>query len=244
MSRTRAGEEPLLGDPAVVESFKKKLALQLTKHGWNNADLARKLNVSGTAVGKWLRTGIIGKNNLMALCQAFGKSPSYFMNPGIPADDTSPAATVISSSVSDDVVQLCDYSIAHAGAWETSGDAPPILSMMVRKCWLFAKISSDSVLSELFIYTIQNDTMSPTLNPGDMVLVDRSTTRPTKSGFYLVSISGELGIRRLQLTPEATVIVSCDNDAYTGFTVDQTSHDSDNFALLARVVSPLVIRSL
>jgi len=246
MNRTRDAEEPLLADPAVVDSFKAKLVYQLRKREWKNSDLARKMNVSGTAVGKWVRTGIIGKVNLMALSQVFGMPVTYFMNPNIPVEDdvASPTVAVHGASVGLEAIQVKDYRLAFGSPAKPSSAPGPIISMMVRRSWVEAHVSDTCAQAHLFLFTVQTDTMVPTLQRGDVLFVDTSQQCVTENGLYLVSIRGVEDVRRLQIVPDGSIIVGCDNSVYSNFTTEDPSTSSADFEVLGRIVVPMSLRPM
>lgn len=246
MNQKRDAEEPMLADPAVVNSFRQKLIYQLKKREWKNTDLARKTNVSGTAVGKWVRTGIIGKANLMAVCQVFDKPVTYFMNPDIPVEDGGISLSGHATGAAREIetVQIRDYGLAHNKTSSPGSTLGPILSMMVRKSWLEENLGVEPLQSNLFIYTVQADTMAPTLNRGDVLLIDTSNPQTYGNGMHLVNIRGREGVRRLQVLPDGAIVVSCDNDLYENFTTHEHGVSADNVQILGRVVIPISLRPL
>ena len=65
------------------------------------------------------------------------------------------------------------------------------------------------------VLTVHDDTMAPTLNAGDLLLIDLAVTRPRRDGLYVLHRPGDISIRRLQLGPQgdaATIIA--DNPKY------------------------------
>ena len=85
------------------------------------------------------------------------------------------------------------------------------------------------------------ESMEPTIRAGEMVLVDRSATRPT-DGIYVVRLEGDLLVKRLQRLPGNQIEVSSDNPLYKSFTVHLD--DGIDFAIIGRVVIALSLRHL
>lgn len=71
------------------------------------------------------------------------------------------------------------------------------------------------------VVTIQvcESSMSPTLELGDQVIVDRSVERIDTDGVYAVRLAGALRIRRFQLRADGGVMVIPDNAAYQAETI-------------------------
>lgn len=64
------------------------------------------------------------------------------------------------------------------------------------------------------------ESMSPTINPGDLIWLDTSYSTPTADGLYLLNTSGDVVIKRLQINPfDNSIEISSDNKAYKSFTL-------------------------
>jgi phage repressor protein C with HTH and peptisase S24 domain len=81
--------------------------------------------------------------------------------------------------------------------------------------WL--KALTPSAPSSLSIVRVDGDSMSPTLNPGDDILVDlEDSTARLRDGIYVLRIDDALVVKRLALNPIAKrVTVQSDNPAYS-----------------------------
>ncbi|MFT0546920.1 LexA family transcriptional regulator [Allopusillimonas ginsengisoli] len=246
MNRTREAEELLLADPAAVDTFRTKLAYQLNRKRWKNVDLARKVGVSATSVGKWLKQGNIGKANLLSLSRLFGVPVNYFTDPSVPTelDNDSLVGTVLGKQTEEvKAVQIRDFNLAHGRPSRAKNSLAALVSMMVRKTWLDAHLPANPVYSDLYIYTVQTDAMAPTLSRGDIAVVDVGRRDVAESGLYLVRIMDADDVRRIQINPDASFIVSCDSDLYSSFTVTDPQETTENFEILGQILTPLILRS-
>lgn len=62
---------------------------------------------------------------------------------------------------------------------------------------------------------VTEDAMAPSINPGDLLLLDRTQTRPREDGLYALLRLEQLIVRRLQIDPvKETVSVLADNPRY------------------------------
>jgi len=66
-------------------------------------------------------------------------------------------------------------------------------------------------IKESLIYTISDDTMSPTLNKNDLLLINTAVT--TRDGLNLIIINGRQYVRRIEHTANE-IYVNSDNKAY------------------------------
>lgn len=72
---------------------------------------------------------------------------------------------------------------------------------------------------KLSIITIKGDSMKPTLEEGDIVLIDHRYNTLKNDSIYVLLMDGELRVKRLQKGPDQVIIVS-DNTKYTPQHID------------------------
>ncbi len=63
------------------------------------------------------------------------------------------------------------------------------------------------------------DSMVPTINNGDMLLVDRMIDRVVDDGIYVVVVGGGVLVKRIQLRHNGSVVLKSDNDRYDAQTI-------------------------
>jgi phage repressor protein C with HTH and peptisase S24 domain len=68
--------------------------------------------------------------------------------------------------------------------------------------------------ADLFLVTAQGDSMVPTIQEGDILLVDKSRQRGSDDGIYILSLDHELVAKRLQWMFDGSVRIVSDNTAY------------------------------
>lgn len=69
------------------------------------------------------------------------------------------------------------------------------------------------------IIRIENESMSPTINAGDMVWADTSISHPNNDGIYLLNIGEMLVPKRILINPiKNSAIIKSDNPKYENFT--------------------------
>lgn len=104
---------------------------------------------------------------------------------------------------------------AAAGAGAINTDSAPVCYSAFRWDWLHRVTSAPP--EELAVIQVAGDSMEPTLHHGDHVLIDRTITRWTRDGLYVIrySISDELMVKRLIWVPGSkTFSIRSDNPAY------------------------------
>lgn len=93
--------------------------------------------------------------------------------------------------------------------------------------------------AQLQVMSYSGDSMSGTINTGDVIVVDIATTAFETDGIYLFSYNNILQIKRLQLVSEGLRVRS-DNDFYADWTIDEEQKAS--LTILGRVVYCYVVK--
>ncbi|MBS4760696.1 MAG: helix-turn-helix transcriptional regulator [Clostridium sp.] len=81
----------------------------------------------------------------------------------------------------------------------------------------------------------QGDSMLPTIEGGDSLLIDHSRREIYDGKIYCVRIEGQLYAKRLQKIPPNTIRVVSDNDKYRSFEIDLSQEINFDFAVIGEV---------
>lgn len=87
--------------------------------------------------------------------------------------------------------------------------------------------------SELFLTRAAGDTMQPTINDRDFILVEKKATRPFAGRIYLVRMDDSLLCKRIHEYPGRKLLLMNDNSRYKHFEIQP---DQPAFAIIGRVV--------
>jgi phage repressor protein C with HTH and peptisase S24 domain len=93
---------------------------------------------------------------------------------------------------------------------------------------------SSAPASDLRIIAVMGDSMEPTLQPGQRILVDTGDTKPSPPGIFVVWDGQGLVVRRVALLPHsdpARVKITCDNPKY-----DPSERTIDEAHIRGRVI--------
>ncbi|MEW6691680.1 MAG: S24 family peptidase [Pseudomonadota bacterium] len=98
------------------------------------------------------------------------------------------------------------------GAWNSQEN---IISMLAfRRDWLKAEGLDAKHLAAI---RARGDSMEPTIQSGDTLLVDLRVTTPRADGIYIIEQEGGLSAKRIQRAPDGTLYIRSDNPAYREF---------------------------
>ena len=189
----------MLNDPRVV------LERLCTERGEDFAGLSRMLGRNPAYIQQFVRRGVpkrLGEAERRKLARYFSIPESML---GGPADDEAIGGLV-------PVKRTPVRASAGPGAIPHEQTGKPYLAF--DETWLKSLTSSPP--GRLSIIRVEGDSMAPTLNAGDDILVDLGdTTERLRDGIYVLRADEALVVKRLALHPAGRrVTVQSDNPAY------------------------------
>ena len=93
----------------------------------------------------------------------------------------------------------------------------------------------DINVHESEIIFAQGDSMMPTIDGGDSLLVDHGRKEIYDGKIYCVRIDGQLYAKRLQKIPPNKVVVVSDNPKYRSFEIDLTENRDFDFEVIGEI---------
>jgi phage repressor protein C with HTH and peptisase S24 domain len=177
-----------------------------TERGEDFAGLSRMLGRNPAYIQQYVRRGVpkrLKEEERRKLARYFAISEALL---GGPAEEP----RVIEGLIS--IKRHPVYASAGPGAIVNEGHAKPYFGFGER--WLKALTATPA--SNLSIVRVEGDSMSPTLNDGDDILVDLGDAgERLRDGIYVLRIDDALVVKRLALNPMGRrVTVQSDNPAY------------------------------
>ncbi|MGH7935371.1 MAG: XRE family transcriptional regulator [Candidatus Binataceae bacterium] len=210
----------------VDEEFRQRLRLIMQQFG-SVADLARAVGVSDNAIYKWVSgRGQPSMVSLVNLARAAGVSVEWLATGrGIPSKSKSEACAPESS----DYVTMPRQGLRGVGGRDAIQNQQIVDFINFRSDWIQRVFNVDP--RSLALVEAIGDSMSPTVDEGDLVLIDLRENRFKSDGLYVLRSGGDLSIKRLQCRPDGSLMIRSDNSAYEPQRVAQ-----DDIVILGRVV--------
>lgn len=210
----------------VDEEFRRRLRLIMQQFG-SVADLARAVGVSDNAIYKWVSgRGQPSMVSLVNLARAVGVSVEWLATGrGVAAKSKTETHTLDSS----DYVTMPRHDLRGVGSHNSIQNQQIVDSINFRSDWIQRSFNVDP--RSLALIEVLGDSMSPTVDEGDLVLVDVHENRFKSDGLYVLRSGGDLAVKRLQQRPDGSLMIRSDNAAYEPQLVAQ-----DDIAILGRVV--------
>ena len=190
----------MINDPRVV------LERLCAERGEDFAGLSRMLGRNAAYIQQFVRRGVpkrLGEDERRKLARYFGISETLL---GGPAAETGTPNGLLSVKRHPVTVS------AGPGAIVTDELGKPYFAFDER--WL--KALTPSTPSNLSVVRVEGDSMAPTLNAGDDILVDLGDSgERLRDGIYVLRIDDALVVKRIALNPVGRrVTVQSDNPAY------------------------------
>ncbi len=225
MSRSRESASPVsIGESAGADKIAFIGRLQTILRHWPSADrLARATGVSPSAFRKWLRgEAEPSRERLVALAQAAGVAVGWLVSgegPEPRLQGASPQAGARGDTpTSDSGLDRRDYVVlpkrpeAAAAGPESPVSPDGAEFIALRQDWVRAALGIDP--ERLLVETAVGESMTPTIQNGDVLFVNTGDNRFHSFGVYVLEVAGERLVKRVQPKLDGTLILISDNLAY------------------------------
>ena len=205
------------------EEFRRRLRLIMQQFG-SVADLARAVGVSDNAIYKWVSgRGQPSMISLVNLARAARVSVEWL------ATGQDAPKSEARGAESAEYVYLPRNSV-RSSVGRGAVQSRQIVDYLAFKTeWLRRRFGVDP--KNLMLVEAVSDSMSPTIDEGDLVLSDLRDPRFRHDGIYVLRASGELSIKRIQRRPDGKLIIRNDNAAYEPAVVA-----SENASIVGHVI--------
>lgn len=224
MSRIREteglGKEHSAGSGAARAAFVTRLQ-EIVRH-WPSADrLARAVGVSPSAFRKWLKgEAEPSRERLIALADAAQVSIGWLAKGEGPAPRFTeagkrggPPDLIGGRSVQWEQFLVLPKRIEAAAAGNEPPPARPTTEYIAfRHDWIRAAFGIAP--EELAMEVAVGESMDPTIRNGDLLLVDTTDRAMSGFGVYVVEVSGERLVKRVQRKVNGSLVLISDNAAY------------------------------
>ena len=191
------------------------------------ADLAHLIGVSDNAIYKWLSgRGQPSVANLVALAKASKVSLEWLATGH---ENAEPKHSVRRTVERDELFHVPRHEKGPGGRTGTLRSEQIVDYLAFKKEWVSARLNADP--RNLLLIEAVGDSMAPTLEDSDLLLVDLSEPRFRHDGIYVLRRDNELEVKRLQRRPDGTLNVISDNPVYEPSVVA-----SDSVHIIGRVI--------
>ncbi len=136
------------------------------------------------------------------------------------------------SDFNEEFVKIPVYDVeASAGHGSFFCSENIIYHMAYRREWLKNR---NLIVKDLGVIVVKGDSMEPTLNDKESILVNCAETTPKDGHIYVVRSGDVLWVKRVQRLPSDKVLLISDNKYYPPITIDL---NIDDFQVIGKVVN-------
>jgi phage repressor protein C with HTH and peptisase S24 domain len=204
------------------------------KLGLSQSALAEKVGVKQPTIARLISGEQAGSRHIDLIAKALHTSPGYLRgeidDPGMGALQLSSAEVALQFDLVE--VREIDFSFGMGGQFI---DSPAVQESTVHfpRAWLKALTSTDP--SQLVFTRGDGDSMMPTINSHDVVLIDISQRSINRQDHIWAVAYGEIGmIKRIRAMPDGSYKIMSDNEAVP----DEIAVDGE-MHVIGRVVAAL-----
>ena len=195
-------------------SIGKRIKEKRESMGLNRADFARKVGVTYMSIKGWEEdANEPTRERLTKLASALGTTEQWILFGG--------DKEVINDSVIS--VPVIDVK-ASAGHGLMVFEEQVVKNIELDKNWLRSNCHF-TCANKLSVITASGDSMHPTIDNGDFLLVDEGVNTIRTDSIYVAAVNDSLYVKRFQKTPRNTLLMISDNSAYERFELDPARDD-------------------
>jgi len=218
-------------------TFADRLNKRLDEKSLSQIDVARSLGVSQQAVSRWCKGTAQPRLEVIPNLAKFLGVPASFL---AFREDEAAAQTE-----TDDLIRLRRFEFsACCGTDLTAQESCGVETITVTKTWFAQNISHafrDGDQSRYSIIDARGDSMSPTWENGDILIVDNLQRSVDRDGFYVFTFDGTSYAKRVQRIGRTLLVIS-DNDKYESFRLEKD--DLNLVTVHGRIIRSMNIKDL
>lgn len=212
-----------------TERLYETAAKYLNKEKVSQAELARQFNVPSQSVNNWEKRGVPHAIAIEAE-ERYGVSPTWLLK-GV-------GKSVVASVGKDDELFVPVYNVtASMGHGMFASEFELVVdSIRVSRAWIRRELPHVTSLANLYIIAGIGDSMSPTYDSGDLLLVDTGVKSITSDLIYAFSYKGSTYVKRIFIDPVASTLhVKSDNPSASNWQ-PLTMADMEDFTIHGRII--------
>ena len=111
-------------------------------------------------------------------------------------------------------------------------DQTVVEQMPFQDRWLRQQLGRSA--DQMVLVSVEGDSMEPTLEENDLVLIDRQQTEFAREGIYVIRLDDMLMVKRLQRQPKGLIQIISDNFNYPPITLSNDYGES--FDILGKAI--------
>lgn len=209
-----------------------KITTARKEKNFSQQELASKLHVSQPTVASWEKgTRSLSADQIEQLSLVLNKPVAYFLG-----------ETRRTNEIKLDPVKIPICEAEASAGHGCLNDTETVENyLMIDRELVRGELQCNP--DHLMIVRVRGDSMTPTIKPGEMVVIDKTTNAFATDGLYVMRIHGDsVVVKRIQTLPGGKINVISDNKAYPSYQVDLS--DCDDMAVIGRVMTIIAMEKV
>lgn len=197
------------------------------------SELANDLGVARNTIYNWMAKANTPLNYLVAL-KARGVDVEYIISGERScAQNIEHARANENQPCADEFIHVPRYDVqASAGNGSLVHDESVVDHLAFKRDWVVRTLGLDP--KRLALIDVAGDSMSPTINDGDLILLDTRPEQSRTEGIYVINLCGSLLVKRIRMRLSGVVDVVSDNERYGTETI--SGEQLTSLQIVGRVV--------
>lgn len=188
----------------------------------SQTELAKLVGISQPSMNKILNGSTLNPKKIIELAGVLDVDPAWLKTGEKVKDSTDPVYALHEPSAEyrSHIKQL-NISAAAGHNGFSNADYPDVIRSIYFSEQGLLEIVGIKNTDGIYLITVPTDSMSPTINKGDLVFVDTKINSYVNEGIYVFDLNGETYIKRLQRIPTGVIRALSDNPLYPPFDITE-----------------------
>lgn len=202
-----------------MNTLAKRLLFALNRSGLTKTDLWKGCGLSSGAISHWFRedgTKELKGKNLICAAKILGVN-SDWLSTGkgdITESDSGEYGVTLCQDKNSVPIPIFDAE-GSMGIGKALPDHDTVVGTIhLNETWVRRTLSSISSPKNLAVLSACGDSMSPTFNDGDLLLIDKGVAEINLDAVYVLAFNNELFVKRIQRRMDGSVVIKSDNPLY------------------------------
>lgn len=205
---------PMVETPK-YKSFADRLVQRMTDVGVDVKQLSEGVGVTYEMARRYTLGSAKPRDDKMERVAEVVKSTPVYLDYGVRADGT------VDKMATDTVTVRQIEAFASAGNGYINNPFPEVIRSIEIPQDRIYEMFGRRTLEGVVIINADGDSMTPTLNPKDLLFIDTKVGQFTGDGIYVFNFEGSTFIKRLQKVKGRKLAVISDNDFYPPFHIEE-----------------------
>ncbi|WP_424404780.1 XRE family transcriptional regulator [Pasteurella sp. PK-2025] len=191
----------------------------LQEKGLSRNTFAKKVGITHQAITKIVNGETLNPKNILEIATALGVDPNWLKT----GEGSRDISLVVSEPNAEHKLKVDHLSVSAIAGYNgfSNADYPDIIRSIYFSETGLLEIVGKKTTQGLYLINVPTDSMSPTINKGDIVFVDVSINAYVGEGVYVFDLNGETYIKRLQRIPTGVIRALSDNPLYPPFDITE-----------------------